>query len=389
MVGLISMSTAAYARFLAGPGGEAGARVLLTAERDTDAVFALRYVAKKKGVLVCAFESMSAPSDWLSSPVLDLCRLLADAKDTAQADIVLVSSGIMNYRDDPIAYAFTVTPGALAQLETAPGWQDPRLMVLDELLKKTVFATLQKVGDPTRATRKLVDAALRKNARKTACRRLEEERVRAINDAIAAAAAGKTVRPFLVAKDVTFDGRVVRYVTGRVLADADPCTMRRLSASVVADQRYVWCFGRRVPDASGATFKILGGVDGIYAVDDQHAFVEDCEGYRIIAAADPKTFRCLSYGCACDAHDVYFRGEVLEGVGGHFTLDRCGFLRGQHAVYHYGFALPLDPATFEVLDLERKLKDTNPFMGEFRLKDRSGTYRYDSHTRLVERDTEA
>ena len=46
---------------------------------------------------------------------------------------------------------------------------------------------------------------------------------------------------------------------------------------------------------------------------------------------------------------------------------------------HYGFVLPLDAASFEVLAFS---DSTNPFMGKFRLKDRNGTYAYDSMSRV-------
>jgi hypothetical protein len=125
----------------------------------------------------------------------------------------------------------------------------------------------------------------------------------------------------------------------------------------------------------------LGGVHGIYAKDANHVYIRDRLDYRPIAGADSKTFKALDFGFARDAQNTYYRDHTLEGIGKNFTLDDCGFLKGEQAVYHYGFKRPVDAPSFQVVNLEDKLKETNPFLGVFILSDRDGTYRFDGGTK--------
>ncbi|EMY14728.1 hypothetical protein LEP1GSC043_1266 [Leptospira weilii str. Ecochallenge] len=45
-------------------------------------------------------------------------------------------------------------------------------------------------------------------------------------------------------------------------------------------------------------------------------------------------------------------------------------------IYHYDFRIDMDAKTFEILDFEEHSKTTNPFMGPFLLRDKTGTYLY-------------
>jgi hypothetical protein len=98
--------------------------------------------------------------------------------------------------------------------------------------------------------------------------------------------------------------------------------------------------------------------------------------FATIEVADPNTFKDLGHGYAQDARHLYSGGTALEGVGDRFAIDGCGFLHGEEAVYHYSYRLPLDAESFEVLNVQEKLKEVNPGLGEFLLKDRNETYRY-------------
>jgi hypothetical protein len=207
---------------------------------------------------------------------------------------------------------------------------------------------------------------------------------RAIEDAIARRVHGEPVEPvFLTPEGVTFDGATVR-LFGMEIAGADPFTLRQINRDVLADRERVWRHTHLVPGADGSSFKVIGGVGGIYAKDANRVYVRDGGNYRPIEGADVKTFKGLKFGYARDARHVYCRATILEGVGDHFSIDDCGFLHGEDAVYHYDYRLPLDAASFRVLNLEDKLKETNPHLGEFRLADREGVYRYYVHGPRIE-----
>jgi hypothetical protein len=207
---------------------------------------------------------------------------------------------------------------------------------------------------------------------------------RAIEDAIAKRARGEPAKPmFLAPQGVTFDGATVRLFDMEI-AGADPFSLCSINSNVLADRERVWYHRRLVSGADGSSFKVIGGVNGIYAKDANRVYVMDGGNYRPIVGADVRTFKRLRFGYGRDARHVYCRAMILEGVGDHFSIDDCGFLHGAEAVYHYDYKLPLDAGSFRVLNLEDKLKETNPFMGEFRLADRRGVYRYYLHGPRIE-----
>jgi len=206
---------------------------------------------------------------------------------------------------------------------------------------------------------------------------LDSAKARAITEAIAKRAKGEKVDPIWYASGLWFDGQAVRCYTGE-LAGADPFTIRPINRHLTADKNHVWHHHHLVSNVDAATFKVLGGIDGIYAKDANYVYIRDRLDYRPISGADSTTFNPLDFGCARDAKNIYYRDQILEGIGEKFTIDECGFLKGEQAVYHYGFKLPMDAWSFQIVNLEEKIKETNPFIGEFILFDRDGTYRFNS-----------
>jgi hypothetical protein len=206
---------------------------------------------------------------------------------------------------------------------------------------------------------------------------LDPAKERAITEAIAKRVKGEEVEPIWYASGLWFDGEAVHGYVGE-LAGADPFTIRPINSSVTADKTHVWHSNYLVSNVDPETFEVLGGVDGIYAKDANHVYISERLDYRPIAGADSKTFKLLDFAFASDAKNVYYRDQILEGIGEKFTIDEVGFLKGEQAVYHYGFRLPVDALSFQVVNLEEKLKETNSFMGEFILSDRDGTYRFNS-----------
>ncbi|MEO7032639.1 MAG: hypothetical protein ABI548_02330 [Polyangiaceae bacterium] len=380
LAAFIRLSKVAYAAFLETPAGLDAARLAMLAADDIETVFALRYMPKQRGVLVCAFDQYTGPEAWCGSPVFALCNQLAKAKDSAEEDVLLISTGILNYVAEPIAFAFGLKDLGVSPI-APPNWNEPRLRELDALLRTRVFQVLDEGETKTRALTRLVDPTVRKLARSVARDALVRERNAAIAAATEAAARGQRVAPVPVGRELVFDGRVVREVDtiDGVLEGADPYTVRRLSRWVVADQRTVWWQGRVVPEALGAGFRTLGGVDYIYAKDACRVYLETHLGFQVILEADAASFADLGFGYARDRFNYFYHDQILQGVGQRATLDACGFLRGEATVIHSGFVLPLDADSFEVLAFSDA---TNPFMGQFRLKDRNGTYTYDSRKRL-------
>ncbi len=207
----------------------------------------------------------------------------------------------------------------------------------------------------------------------------DSEKERSIKAALEDFAQGKPVKMVsLGKKGIYFDGQVVRDCTC-ILEGADPHSIRELQSGLVhADKNYVWeSGGHIVPLADGPTFKTFGGIDGIYAKDKFHVYCKGDYGrYISIEGADPKTFKALDFAYAKDSKRIYSSGKVLEDVGSQYTIDQCGFLKGEKAVYHYTFRLPVDASSFKVMNLDEKLKDTNPFLGKFQISDLNGTYLY-------------
>ena len=125
--------------------------------------------------------------------------------------------------------------------------------------------------------------------------------------------------------NLSFDGAVVSKVAGHVLEGADPFTIRPLNSYLSADKDHVWSYTFIIPLADGATFKPLGGVDGIYAKDAAHVYYHEAPGFTPMENADPKTFKVLDFGYALDARQVYASGKVIEGIGSRTQRSETGF----------------------------------------------------------------
>lgn len=218
-------------------------------------------------------------------------------------------------------------------------------------------------------------AGKKKHSQKTMKQNPDIERK--VTKAINQHAQGQKVDRVWYSSSIWFDGEGVHCFTGK-LEGADPYSIRIINSRITADKNHVWCYNSIVPNVEAETFRVLGGAGGIYAKDIHHVYIEDRLGYLPIPGADPKTFKELDFCFGRDAQSVYYRDQVLQGIGNHFSLNEAGFLQGEGAVYHYGFKLPVDAASFHVVNLQEKLEETNPFLGEFLLADREYTYRYDS-----------
>lgn len=186
---------------------------------------------------------------------------------------------------------------------------------------------------------------------------------------------GDTAAPIRLTRQTFFDGKAV-YFTGFdwVLDNADPYTISELVGSrFIADKKSVWYEGKPV-DVDRDTFEVLGGVDGIYALDKNHVYCQNFAELEVVPHADPSTFRDLDFSYGADAHNVFCGDTILADVVGKYKVDRCGFLVSETSVYHYSFRLPVDALTFKVVNYDEKLKETNPFLGKFLIEDKNGSY---------------
>nr|WP_294785283.1 DKNYY domain-containing protein [uncultured Flavobacterium sp.] len=177
------------------------------------------------------------------------------------------------------------------------------------------------------------------------------------------------------------DRRMVEYE----LFGADPYTFRLITEDLYADKNHLYqqtdkwfydIFRVFIPvtGIDGATFTYIGNkYEHSYCKDKNHIY------YDLKAiSADPKTFKDLNFGFGKDKEHVFFRGEIIPINTSECSIDKHGFIRDNINIFHYETKVPLDGATFKVLEWE---SDVNPFIGTFILEDKNGRYEFTSATR--------
>jgi hypothetical protein len=372
---LVPISRTAFTRYAQSDRISVFARELYGIIRDQrEEYLVFTYVADRKSFFY--FHLLNHPSEALSSGhVVETLTQINLYVDKPHIGYVLVHPSAANFLADAPARAFEVRQHAVVPIDAPP----PSVMEqIDALSRRFIYAALD--ADPTLsewlARKDLIDPALKQGYRRIQ----EQEGRQQLAERIKAATPANPARLFAF---YIYDGaQVCMLGFGQVLEDADPYTLRSVkggNGDYVADQRFAYHCGRKIPHAHGPSFKCLAAYDNIHNVDQHHAFYYD----TIIEGADAATFRTLGYSYARDRHFFYSAGTRLGPAGETFEIDVCGFLHTSECIFHYGVKLALAPATFAILDLEEHRRSTNPFIGTYLLQDKTGLYEYDSFAKTL------
>lgn len=163
----------------------------------------------------------------------------------------------------------------------------------------------------------------------------------------------------------------------RVLEDVDPLFLRKINSNLLADDRYVIQNGILLKGIDGASFRSLSkSPHEIFFKDKKAVYVEKFGKLKKIDDADPETFKKIGFAYAKDKNRFFYKDVELPGLSENYTINVCDFLYDDTVIYHYDFRIDMDAKTFEILDFEEHSKTTNPFMGPFLLRDKTGTYLY-------------
>ncbi|SDR03254.1 DKNYY family protein [Rhizobiales bacterium GAS191] len=366
IMGLVTLSPGAFRRYARSQWVERVADRLHAVLRQRDAALLFTYLEERNSLVACEFQEFARGAELLESPVLAALLALGEYKDLPGEDLVVVSESLLNFASDPNFRAYLVSQGATRDLGPRP--ELPRAAL-------TAFATVwPRIPDPHLGEEELLDCVDPSVVR--ALRNRKNAKRREMHDLLRAATPKAPIDIFY---GYRFDGtKVFDPHDGKPFEGMDPFTLRMVHAptNTAADAKRIWQGTRSLEGAHSPSFKVLGGADGIYALDRERAYRSGQAGWEVIPQADRATFVHLDFGYAKDRSHVYNNGRVLDGVGLNFEIDGCGFLRAEHAIYHYEVRLDLDPASFEVIDMERHLKSINPHIGPYRLRDRSGVYRF-------------
>ncbi len=139
-----------------------------------------------------------------------------------------------------------------------------------------------------------------------------------------------------------------------------------------------------VPGIDGKTFTYVADRwDTLFWKDKNGVYYESKDKgypfYEKIETADLNTFVYLDFCFAKDKNHVFYKDKVIDIDIEKFTVNKNGFIFDSNNIYHYENKLELDPLTFKVLQYE---SDTNPFLGNFILEDKNGTYKYEQSSGL-------
>ncbi len=176
-------------------------------------------------------------------------------------------------------------------------------------------------------------------------------------------------------RDFTID--FLKGYEDRVLEDVDPFFLRKINSNLLADDRYVIQNGILLKGIDGASFRSLSkSPHEIFFKDKKAVYVEKFGKLKKIDDADPETFEKIGFAYAKDKNRFFYEDVELPGLSENYTINVCDFLYDDTVIYHYDFKIDMDAKTFEILDIEKHSKTTNPHMGPYLLRDKTGTYLY-------------
>ena len=186
--------------------------------------------------------------------------------------------------------------------------------------------------------------------------------------------------------------------------DADPYTFKK-TGNALTDKNYVFLrklmhngpvnmqtfFGPNtaweyfiIPGIDGKTFTYVADRwDTLFWKDKNGVYYESTDKgypyYEKIEIADVNSFEYLGFCFAKDKNHVFYKDKVIDIDLDNYTVNKNGFIFDSNNIYHYENKLELDALTFKVLKYE---SETNPFLGNFLLEDKNGTYTYDQSSGL-------
>jgi hypothetical protein len=102
------------------------------------------------------------------------------------------------------------------------------------------------------------------------------------------------------------------YQAEKLIPGADPHTFTVIMGSYTKDGTHVYYNQTVLPDADPGTFRVLDNEN--FAKDEHSVYTVFYDEIRKIPGADPATFQTLHDAYAKDKNQLYYGGQVVEGV---------------------------------------------------------------------------
>ncbi len=347
------LSRQAFDRFVGRSGSTfAAVAARIVADRSEDWLV-LRHLGTEEAIFMAFVHRWAdTAEEIMTRPYFTELLQLTDFMDEGAVGRVVISAGAMNFLEDEIDAAFTLTRDGASR--DAGGLDVAEKRRFDRLLKRRLFADGFDGRSYQEAMKRagVLDAAVRKTALGLIERRRRELAARRLPGATPRA-------PVRLFAGLHYNGCfAVWYDTGKVrpLPGLDPFTAEQTPWGA-RDARHAVVAGRLIPTDPARFRPIRAGGAGAVFRDARRVYRADGE---VIAGADPSTFRYVGGGYARDGVRWYtLGGEELEDVGEDGRVDdrlyyhRHALLFGRGAVYLGAERLPVDPTSASVVRVER------------------------------------
>ncbi|OGC19835.1 hypothetical protein A3J90_03980 [candidate division WOR-1 bacterium RIFOXYC2_FULL_37_10] len=308
------------------------------------------------------------------SPEVKALQALNNYKKTRETDYIVLSPSAPNFLEDEPSCIFSMVPGKVEKTENIP---KQVMNMFAKYIEKYFFAVVNEkpaFDEDWLKDERLIEPKLNKQYLAFS---KKQNNIKAIQKATPENPAHLFGFYYFDGKNVFDQIASVNVGIPKILENADPFTLRQVGPQrdhFVADNKNAYYLNKKILGADGLTFRrISKDADGGFFADKNHAYYD---GGEIIKDADPAAFVDLDYGFAKDFNGFYSGNKKIGKFMEPFTINKCGFLITKEFIYHYDFKIDLDPTTFEIIDYDKHIKRTNPFIGPYYLKDKNGLYFY-------------
>lgn len=311
--------------------------------------YIFRYLKKEGAVFAFFFfnhgngTTLDEAMDWL--PIKELAAY-SEAEDAGYAFSTLDA---INFNKVDIHHAYSIHHNLLEPLTEL---SDEVFKKLSKDVEKYFIKEIDKDFANNFYHGRIVDKSIVKK-----CKALAE--TRRIKNVLANLSTASFTKPLHIFDRYYYNGHSVYHQFGKctILAEIDPQTFVQTSYGA-ADASHVVINGK-VLAVNPKGFKKMQKMETCYYLNQEQVFDSQL---MLIAEADAPSFKLVEEHYAIDAYAVYFCGQRLLKkqlgsyrfhTGGYFHVDKI--LLGEQAVYLGSNCLPVDAATFRIIEnVERK-----------------------------------
>lgn len=147
------------------------------------------------------------------------------------------------------------------------------------------------------------------------------------------------------------------------IALADPASFVSLTEYYAKDKRHAYCGDQLIPGSHAESFELI---DSKWSKDKDHCYVHSYDGVRVVAGADPRSFRVLGgylNSWASDKNSYFYNHEKTPTRDtASFRILDGGFAKDDNTVFFQAEVVAgADPRTFRMVDGAYIGKDKNSY----------------------------